>query len=151
MELGFPHWREVHFTAFHLLSPRLNRLRFDRLNITSDDLRAAILHAPSLTHLEIISCHDCFDDAFISALHYKDGVTPLAPRLHHLMFDGRGRYFKFTEDILADMIISRWWTDAQLASPLPVVARWTRVGLWGLDQHFYDMLKELPSNVVIVR
>ncbi|KAF8208438.1 hypothetical protein K438DRAFT_274357 [Mycena galopus ATCC 62051] len=75
MEPGVAGWTEAYFTAFQLLAPHLTRLRFDGLNITSDDLRAAILHAPSLTRLEIISCHRCFDDAVMVALLSPSACT----------------------------------------------------------------------------
>ncbi|KAF8208499.1 hypothetical protein K438DRAFT_275591 [Mycena galopus ATCC 62051] len=149
MHYTLGHWTEAHFTAFQLRAPPITRLEISSANITSDDLRAAILHAPSLTHLEILFCDHSFDDALIRALHYKDGVTPLVPCMHHFVF--RPHKHEFTQDILAAMIISRWCTDTKLASHVgtPIVARWTHVELQGFDQHFFDMLKELPSNVLV--
>ncbi|KAJ7226645.1 hypothetical protein B0H12DRAFT_1149015 [Mycena haematopus] len=47
------------------------------------------------------------------------------------------------------MILSRWWTDGDLASSLvpPAVARWTRVG--DFNQHVIDIVKNLSSDVPI--
>ncbi|KAF8143825.1 hypothetical protein K438DRAFT_596706 [Mycena galopus ATCC 62051] len=144
-------WTEAHFTAFQLRASHLTRLDFNGADLTSDDLLAAIIHAPALTHLLILSYNDCFDDGLIGALYFKDGVVPLVPHLHHLVFENNAREKVFTEDILAGMILSRWWTDAQLASRVvpPAVARWTHVELRWLDRRFFDMLKELPPDVLI--
>ncbi|KAF8187009.1 hypothetical protein K438DRAFT_1024088 [Mycena galopus ATCC 62051] len=119
--------------------------------LTSGNLRAAILHAPSLTHLEITSWKSCFDDTLVRALYYKDGLTPLVPHLHSLVLQGR-EAGTLTEDNLAGMIASRWWTDTELASHgiTPPVARWTRVELkWSLGADFFNALKNIPSDVLI--
>ncbi|KAJ6466257.1 hypothetical protein C8R45DRAFT_1219376 [Mycena sanguinolenta] len=149
-----PYWEHARFTAFQLRTPNITCLEFNSQHyLTSQDLGAAIRHAPSLASLIIRFCDDCFDDAFIHTLYYKDDVVPLAPHLHILIVQSNDA--KFTEDILAGMIASRWWTDAELASlPVPpAVARWTFVDLdlerydWGL--HFVATLKDIPSRVLI--
>ncbi|KAJ6451582.1 hypothetical protein C8R45DRAFT_1041721 [Mycena sanguinolenta] len=148
VKLGHGHWTQAHFTAFQLRAPNITHLEFNQLpSVTSDDLGAAIRHAPSLTHLTLDRCDNCFDDAFIRTLHYVDGVEPRAPRLHSLVVHGRA----WSEDILAGMIASRWWTDAELVSVSPVVARWTRVELkfpGGLSPRSADILKDIPSDVL---
>ncbi|KAF8208437.1 hypothetical protein K438DRAFT_1961048 [Mycena galopus ATCC 62051] len=143
-------WGESHFTAFQLRAPHLTSLKFTNLVFTSDDLQAVIIHAPALTHLELRYCHRGLDDAFVGALYYRDGVTPLVPHLHSLVLGGN-ELEALTEDILAGMIASRWWTDTELATHVvpPAVARWTHVEVQWLGQPFFDMLKELPSDVLI--
>ncbi|KAJ6466212.1 hypothetical protein C8R45DRAFT_1106471 [Mycena sanguinolenta] len=110
-----PRWDPARFTAFQLHTPNITRLEFVHTSFsTLQDLGAAIRHAPLLEHLALRFCGTCFDDVFIQTLYYKDE-----------------NYAKFTDDILAGMIASRWWTDAELASLQvpPTVARWTCVDL----------------------
>jgi uncharacterized protein YjbI with pentapeptide repeats len=145
-------WTQADFTAFQLRSPNITRLDLTFSNLTSDDLTTALLHAPSLTHLKILACDCCFDDTLIQALQYKDGVEPLVPHLHHLIWDSEIDENMFSEDILTDMIASRWWTDMELAvhSASPAVARWTHVELYyAFNQRSRDILKDLPSDVLI--
>lgn len=62
-------------------------------------------------------------------------------------------------DLRAGMIVSRWWTDTELASyaVLPAVARWTHVELefhsrfrrHSLGPHFTDIVKDIPSSILI--
>ncbi|KAF7357483.1 F-box domain-containing protein [Mycena sanguinolenta] len=161
MRFGKGHWTQAHFMAFQLRAPNITHLEFGQPafcslhpEFTSDDLGAAIRHAPSLTHLTLDRCDNSFDDVLIHTLCYKDGVVPLAPRLHSLVVKSVKR--NFTEDVLAGMIASRWWTDAELASVSPAVARWTHVklkfGFGGQDclgPRFRDIVKAIPSEILI--
>jgi hypothetical protein len=145
-------WAPAGFTAFQLRSPNITRLDLNCSNLTSDDLTTALLHAPSLTHLKLTYCPYCFDDSLIGALHFRDGVQPLCPRLHHLVLEEIIDIGVQSEDILARMIASRWWTDTELAahSAPPAVARWTLVKTdYDFSQHCLDILKDLPSDVLI--
>ncbi|KAF7330856.1 F-box domain-containing protein [Mycena venus] len=123
-------WTEARFTTFQLRSPNINQLELTHSYLTSEDLWAALRHAPRITHLKLVGCDLCFDDTLIDALHYKDGIEPLVPRLHNLVLEKMGKSI-FAPDNFVDMIVSRWWTDAQLASysTPPPVARWTSVKL----------------------
>ncbi|KAF7363978.1 F-box domain-containing protein [Mycena sanguinolenta] len=148
-------WTSAHFTAFQLRAANITQLGFEDSLLTVDDLKIAIHHAPSLTHLTLDNCGACFDDAFANALCYKPDTTPLAPNLHHFVLFRFDFGDNFTEDTLARMIVSRWWTDTELASRLvpPAVARWTHVELNGnryLGEELADMLKDLPSDVLIL-
>ncbi|KAF7354795.1 F-box domain-containing protein [Mycena sanguinolenta] len=144
-------WSETSFTAFQLRAPNITQLDLQDSCLTSDDLRTAIRNAPSLTHLKISCCRYCINDTLIDALCNKAGVSPLAPHLHNLYLDYIGN--KLTEDLLAGMIVSRWWTDAELESRLvpPAVSRWTRVQLYGsFSEQFINSLKDLPSDVLLI-
>ncbi|KAJ6501972.1 hypothetical protein C8R45DRAFT_818355 [Mycena sanguinolenta] len=149
-------WTSAHFTAFQLRAPNITQLGFEDSCLTVDDLTVAIHHAPSLTHLALVNCRACFDDAFASALYYEAGTTPLAPNLHNLVLREIDFRDNFTENMLARMITSRWWIDAELGSRLvpPVVARWTYVeleaGRYYLSENLADMLEDLPSNVFTI-
>ncbi|KAJ6466344.1 hypothetical protein C8R45DRAFT_1021360 [Mycena sanguinolenta] len=135
-------WSEAHFTAFQLRSPNITRLEFSYIYFTLDGFRAIIGSAPSLTHLELNYCHQCFDDALIGALTYRKGTAgTLTPRLHHLV----------TEDVLAEMIASRWWTDD--AKPVsPAVARWSFVEVVGeFSQRFVDNMEVLRRKGLCVQ
>ncbi|KAJ7928850.1 hypothetical protein B0H13DRAFT_1966518, partial [Mycena leptocephala] len=123
-------WTEAPFTTFQLRSPNISQLELSCMTLTSDDLTAALRHSLSLTHLKLYGCRPCFDDALIGALHYEDGMDPLVPRLHSLSLDEMDDN-DFTEELLVDMLVSRWWTETELAShPIPrAVARWTLVEL----------------------
>ncbi|KAJ6515327.1 hypothetical protein C8R45DRAFT_956120 [Mycena sanguinolenta] len=147
-----PCWSEAQFIAFQRHAPNITRLELLYSDLTSDELRTAIHHAPSLTHLQLSQCHACFNDGLISALSYKPGVSPLAPHLHHLFVRDMGD--NFTHNVLVGMIASRWWTDDQLGgSRQPPVARWTRVELLlnsdfgARDNRLNDL--NLPSSVLI--
>ncbi|KAF7357613.1 hypothetical protein MSAN_01357700 [Mycena sanguinolenta] len=146
-------WPQANFTAFQLRAPNITRLAFASSDsLTSEDVVAAIRNSPSLTHLKINWCGQCFDDAFIRTLHYQDGATPLVPRLHNLVVSSE--MADFTEDVLAGMIASRWWPDTELDSEVTpsAVARWTHVEFdieeyeWG--PQFEDILKDIPSDVL---
>ncbi|KAJ7236745.1 hypothetical protein B0H12DRAFT_125448 [Mycena haematopus] len=142
--------QQVHFTAFQLRAPNITELRLQCSSLTSDDLRTAIRHGQSLTRLELSHCCACIDDALIDALCYKVGVGPLVPNLRILRLAQIGD--NFTKDILAGMIASRWWTDAELAlrSVPPAVARWTRVELWGdFAEYVIDIVKNRSSDIPI--
>ncbi|KAJ6466357.1 hypothetical protein C8R45DRAFT_486696 [Mycena sanguinolenta] len=140
------HWTEAHFTAFQLQAPNITQLELRYADLGTDEFIAAILHAPFLTHLKLYRC-DCFDDTAITALRYEDGRTPLVPRLHSLAVEGTRRV---TDDILASMIATRWWTDTALAlrSDPPAVARWTHVEL-GYDLSGHSLLQDMPSCILI--
>ncbi|KAF7357463.1 hypothetical protein MSAN_01342400 [Mycena sanguinolenta] len=149
---------EPHFTAFQLQAPNITSLQFiiDPFCLTSENLVAAIRHASSLTHLTLCGCEESFTDDFIRALH-NDGVTPLAPCLHNLVVNNRA--LNLTEDLLASMIASRWWSDPELAACAvpPAAARWTYVELqFGLGDEwhhfgpgFTDIVKDVPSHVLV--
>ncbi|KAF7363972.1 hypothetical protein MSAN_01055800 [Mycena sanguinolenta] len=151
--MGFsPRWIQESFTAFQLRAPNITHLDLGYADLTSDDLRTAIRHAPSLAHLRLIGCDACIDDAFLDSLCYKAGTIPLAPHLHNLFIDGIVPD-NFTPDILAGMIASRWWTDAESAWHLAPssVARWTRVQLYSLSSHQYtSILDRLPPDVLTI-
>ncbi|KAF7357618.1 hypothetical protein MSAN_01358200 [Mycena sanguinolenta] len=149
-------WTPASFTTFQLRAPNITRLEFTRSNsLTSDDVVAVMIHAPSLTHLKISYCAECFDDVFVRTLYYKDGVKPLVPRLHNLFVRQWYHMVNFTETVLAGMIASRWRSDAELASDAapPAVARWTHVEIdmraheWG--SKFMEILRDVPPNVLV--
>ncbi|KAJ6515326.1 hypothetical protein C8R45DRAFT_956116 [Mycena sanguinolenta] len=144
-----PRWSGPHFTSFHQRAPNVTQLELQWSSLTSDELRTAIRCATSLTHLKLDHCHTCFDDALIGALSYKPGVSPLAPCLRQLFLDDIGD--KFTPDILAAMIASRWWPEAESRSISPAVARWTQVDVNGrFSPDFAKCLDDLqlPSDVL---
>ncbi|KAJ6466313.1 hypothetical protein C8R45DRAFT_1219422 [Mycena sanguinolenta] len=136
------------FIAFLLQSPHITRLELVDLrysSLTSDDILAFLQHTVHLTHLKLTEpCDGCFDDILISALTYHDGVIPLVPHLHHFALESTHN-MNFTEDILAEMIASRWWIDAETTAP-PAVARWTNVELGG-DHEFSDHFMDIMMDV----
>ncbi|KAJ6451649.1 hypothetical protein C8R45DRAFT_1223824 [Mycena sanguinolenta] len=122
-------WAEATFTAFQLRSPKITKLKIEGngLTVPANAFIAALRHAPSLTHLSIT---DCFlHGTLLEALRYTDDAEPLVPRLHSLAFADMDT--TLSEDDLASMIASRWWTDTELASRTrtPSVVRWRRIRL----------------------
>ncbi|KAJ7725320.1 hypothetical protein B0H16DRAFT_1594524, partial [Mycena metata] len=105
-------WSVSAFTTFQLRSPHLTSLELCYASLTSDDLRAALFHTPLLRDLNVYACPDCVDDALVRALHYERGSTPWVPRLRNLSLGGNSSH-KLSENILASLIASRWWTDAE--------------------------------------
>ncbi|KAJ7863456.1 hypothetical protein B0H14DRAFT_3607711 [Mycena olivaceomarginata] len=146
-----PRWAGAHFPAFQLRTPNITGLELQYSTITSDELKDVLSHTPCLERLTLKDCGCCFDDTFIDALHYKDGVTPLVPHLHSLAID-----YSFPDDgiqvtdiSMARMIASRWWTDAELASNAvpPAVAPWTLVRLEGcFEPHFMGIMAGLQRK-----
>ncbi|KAF8143821.1 hypothetical protein K438DRAFT_2029424 [Mycena galopus ATCC 62051] len=88
---GFGVWAEASFTAFQLRGPNITHLKLINSDLTSDDLRAILRNTPSITYLKLYGCNHCFDNALVSTLYYDNGVTPLVPRMHHLVFEGMPR------------------------------------------------------------
>ncbi|KAJ6466305.1 hypothetical protein C8R45DRAFT_485282 [Mycena sanguinolenta] len=124
-------WAEDIFTAFQLRSPNVTKLKIEGgdFSVSSHALITAFRYAPSLTHFSIARCPDSVDDYFCQALCYTADAEPLVPRLHTVavaQIDAQ-----FSQDGLANMIASRWWTDAELAlrSNPPAIARWKQIRL----------------------
>ncbi|KAJ7610324.1 hypothetical protein DFH06DRAFT_1374714 [Mycena polygramma] len=148
-------WVEARFTAFQRRSPNITQLELSWADLTPNDLRVALRHAPSLTRLKLDYCPSCIDDTSLHALSYKHDADYLVPSLRELIMDRMSGFgVGFTLDVLAGMIASRWWTDAELAvrSAPPAVARWTLVELkqsnssttdLALDQNFVGRIEEL--------
>ncbi|KAF7357600.1 F-box domain-containing protein [Mycena sanguinolenta] len=139
------------FTAFLLRSPHITRLELTDLRhstLSSDDILAFLQHTVYLTHLKLTEpSSDCFDDVLISALTYHDGKIPLVPYLQYFVLEST-YIMNFTEDILAEMIASRWWIDAESTTP-PSVARWTNVELGGdheFSEHFMDIMMDVRER-----
>ncbi|KAF7357591.1 F-box domain-containing protein [Mycena sanguinolenta] len=120
------------FTAFLLRSPHITRLELTDLRhstLTSDDILAFLQHTVYLTHLKVTEpSSDCFDDVLISALTYHDGKIPLVPCLQYFALESTYT-MNFTEDILAEMITSRWWIDAESTTP-PCRCTLDKCGTW---------------------
>ncbi|KAJ7366328.1 hypothetical protein DFH08DRAFT_165745 [Mycena albidolilacea] len=146
-------WDETTFTAFQLRAPNITRLEINGYGsrIESTALRAALIHAPSLTHLSVDHCSHAIDDALLRALHYTDDEQPLVPRLYSLSFINLTGN-RLSEDLLASMLASRWWSDVELASRSrpPAVSRWSRLQFGGttnshlrFSQSFRDLTHEL--------
>ncbi|KAJ7863430.1 hypothetical protein B0H14DRAFT_2738003 [Mycena olivaceomarginata] len=144
-------WMQTGLAAL-LRAPNITTLELEHSDLTSDDLRAVLHHAPSLHSLKLTRCPQCFDDALIDSLYCRDGVEPLVPHLHSLVLEDIPVVPNYTEDHLAGMIASRWWTDAELASHRvpPAVARWKLVRLHGesreFSPHFVDILEGLQRK-----
>ncbi|KAK7048067.1 F-box domain-containing protein [Favolaschia claudopus] len=145
---GIVQWTSDRFTAFQLRSPNITRLELTSSYLTAEDLKAALRHAPSLLHLKLTCCPHSFDDTVIKAMQYEAGIEPLVPRLHHFVFEETYERM-FSQDVLADMIASRWWTDDEFSagSASPAVSRWTLVHL-GSDftQDFVDAMEILQRK-----
>ncbi|KAJ6584476.1 hypothetical protein B0H19DRAFT_1249442 [Mycena capillaripes] len=121
-------WPRFPFAAFQYRSPNITHLSLEGIHVTWDDLHAALLRTPSLTYLRL---HER-EDGLLHALYYRDGdVAPLLPCLHDLLLKPSDQ---LPEDGLMRAVVSRWWTEADLAhrSAPPAVARWIRINLRGL-------------------
>lgn len=62
-------------------------------------------------------------------------APPLVPRLQTLHIFEYGLYHTdfITPSVVINMILSRWWSDAELANTYPIVSRWKKVRL-GWDE-----------------
>ncbi|KAJ7355896.1 hypothetical protein DFH08DRAFT_510728 [Mycena albidolilacea] len=151
-------WDDASFTAFQLRAPNVTKLEITTglACIPSNALRAALLHAPSLTHLSLDDCPNSIDDALIRALCYIEGVPPLVPHLHSLTLTNMSES-RVSAEVLTSTIASRLWTDGELAlrSVPPAVARWRKIELEGagevfsrLGQNFQDAIDGLQTGRV---
>ncbi|KAJ7757618.1 hypothetical protein B0H16DRAFT_1885621 [Mycena metata] len=146
-------WSASAFTAFQLRSPHLTSLKLCHAFLTPDALIAALLYAPLLNYLTLDFCMDCIDDALLRALHYERGLKPLVPRLRDLRLRGISPT-RVSENILAGLIASRWWTDAEEESgTAPAdIARWERVELRvetpsaPFSESFEDIIENLKRS-----
>ncbi|KAF7357502.1 F-box domain-containing protein [Mycena sanguinolenta] len=132
LHLNFMSMHHTTRAPFLMQSPNITRLEIcGSHSLTSHELVGTLRHTVLLTHLELayLTRHS-LDDALIDALSCKDGVAPLVPYLHHLVLkkiDTHG----FATKAFEHMLLSRWWTDAEITSSPPVVSRWTQVELRG--------------------
>ncbi|KAF7357436.1 F-box domain-containing protein [Mycena sanguinolenta] len=151
-------WTEG-FTAFQLRSPNITRFKVDGRGayIPPSGLLSALRHTPSLTHLSVEDSPGSIDDAVLNALCYTNGVEPMVPRLHSLGLAA----INCSQDLLAHMITSRWWTEStELAScsTPSIVARWRRIQLAEgrddsgvkLGPNFRDAMEDLRGTGLAV-
>ncbi|KAJ7644602.1 hypothetical protein FB45DRAFT_1021360 [Roridomyces roridus] len=121
-------WDTAELSRFLLRSPKLYRLSIDNSKLDADDLLAVLRSSPSLAKLEMYSCEHCITDAVMTALRYSESdAVHLTPKLQELMLECVGDHFD--PENLATTIVSRWWSDEQLAAmpSRPAVARWEKI------------------------
>ncbi|KAJ6451613.1 hypothetical protein C8R45DRAFT_1041808 [Mycena sanguinolenta] len=158
-------WAEAKLTAFQRRSPNITKLEIKStfsdniFTLPSGALIAALRNAPGLSHLSIDGCPDLIDNDFLSALCYADD-HPLVPCLRSLIL--AEIHETLSQDGLADMIASRWWTDTELASRsrVPTVARWRQIRLkdrssyypggFKLSQKFRETMEKLRQTGLAV-
>ncbi|KAF8208452.1 hypothetical protein K438DRAFT_1961061 [Mycena galopus ATCC 62051] len=87
-------------------TPHITQLEFGYVNLTSDQLRTVILRVPSITHLKLRDCNYCFDDGLAGALYGENGVAPVLPHLHNLVFKVDEDKYASTEANLTGIIAS---------------------------------------------
>ncbi|KAK7064752.1 F-box domain-containing protein [Favolaschia claudopus] len=121
-------WSETSFTAFQMRSSRITYLELNGcFHLSPENLCTALRHLPCIAELKLGYCYDIVGNEFMTMLVNKDGVTPLAPRLHNLVLMMVDRNV-FAPNHFVDMLSSRWWTEADVSVPR-AVARWTHVEL----------------------
>ncbi|KAK7061220.1 hypothetical protein R3P38DRAFT_2828227 [Favolaschia claudopus] len=139
LECNAADWEETSLISFLSRCPNFMKLDIDiewGLRITSDALRAIFRHAPSLSHLRFCSEFHTYDSELLHTLTYSDSdAPPLLPRLRSLTLPNL--HFGDVGDLLVNMIRSRWWADAELASlpTRPAVARWSEVIMGERDKY----------------
>ncbi|KAJ6451624.1 hypothetical protein C8R45DRAFT_89586 [Mycena sanguinolenta] len=138
-------WEEATFTAFQLRSLNITKLKLegDCIIMPTDALITALRHAPSLVYLSVDD-HFLPDD-LLEALCYTENADPLVPSLHILTLGALNE--QNSQDYLASMIASRWWTDAELASraTAPAVARWTQIRVRDDSEPIYGGFAPCPQ------
>ncbi|KAF7288374.1 F-box domain-containing protein [Mycena chlorophos] len=124
------------FISFLRRSPELQSLSITECDMDSAFLSTILLNTPSLESLNLACCFSCLGQEFFQRLTYTNGATnsfPAAPRLREIDLEScRG---DFREEDVMDMVLSRWWTDAQLAAlpTPPLVARWNDISISTVD------------------
>ncbi|KAJ7062276.1 hypothetical protein C8F01DRAFT_1368901 [Mycena amicta] len=119
------------FVHFLTRSPNLESLTIEHCEIDSAVLERILLAiSSSITILNLHSYHNCLTNAFLERLTYNpaESTPPLAPHLQSVdLVSQVGDDYE--EDVVREMILSRWWTDDALqALPAPPpVARWSSI------------------------
>ncbi|KAJ7166384.1 hypothetical protein C8R43DRAFT_1061225 [Mycena crocata] len=124
-------WSSAVFTAFQRRCPNLEDLMLHSCSLDAEDLIAVLRNAPNLVDLDLDFCMHCVDDSVLELLQYSaQQTTHLVPRLRQFSASFAGGNFQ--ETVFKEMILSRWWSDAQLrALPVPpLVARWEVIHVW---------------------
>ncbi|KAJ6513024.1 hypothetical protein C8R45DRAFT_1153768 [Mycena sanguinolenta] len=157
LTLQLARWDDAPLTGFVRRAPGLTRLECARSDVLTPDAMCAVLGAaPALTHLALTECGSALVDEVLRALTASDdGVPPLAPRLHDWVVHDRRAVVD--QDILAHMLVSRWWPTSDGLELAPrTVARWTRVVLhfgqnlkrYYMGSRFTQMVKDIPPDVL---
>lgn len=136
----------------------LTHLCINNIKVEDGGLTRILGHLPALESLRAFLTHIANTDEIFLALRYREtssissghftpsgpsplsssatsSVTaPLVPRLHTIeIFEGslpRGSFLN--QDVIIDMILSRWWSDEASTNVYPAVSRWKRVSfVWG--------------------
>jgi len=107
------------------------------------------LNAPHLVELEMACCFCCLDNLVLWALCYsEDDAVHMTPRLRKLRVEHAG--YRFHEDVLRKMILSRWWSNDALANlPLPPpVAPWKSIDISrGDDEAEVELTEDFQANM----
>ncbi|KAJ7893727.1 hypothetical protein B0H14DRAFT_3125775 [Mycena olivaceomarginata] len=148
-------WAEAPFTAFQLRTSNLTRQDIRHSNIASNDLRIALAHVPSLTHLKTYHCRTCPDTTLLLALSYSVGAEPepLAPRLQYLSLlaiPRVGSGIILSQAALADIITSRSWSVLDSETSHKTVSRLKHVELsasaFKFENPFLGAMKDLKRK-----
>ncbi|KAJ7163008.1 hypothetical protein C8R46DRAFT_1221798 [Mycena filopes] len=140
------HFREPHgwntpiFTAFQLRTPSITWLELSNSRLTPGQFISILTHTPALTHLTLGFYRwplDC-GEAYMLALSYRPGCSPLVPRLQHMTIlevpNSRAQEF------LASMIRTR----AEAGS---AVARWKEITLNIPSLQLHPSLSDILDEV----
>jgi hypothetical protein len=87
-------WPSLAFAQFQSRSSVITRIELSSISIPSAELIIMLRSAPLIRHLYLSECLHCIDDAFLGALLYRVGDSPLAPQLISLHLLKVGRSFR---------------------------------------------------------
>ncbi|KAJ7644621.1 hypothetical protein FB45DRAFT_1053330 [Roridomyces roridus] len=129
------------FTPFLRRSPISGKLNITNILLTPENVVALLTHSTSLVDIHLEFCCDGTEclDAALECLVYSDAnAVHIAPRLGRIAIIVENP--PGDEEILERAIVSRWWTDPELAAmPIPpLVARWESFYIWSNREEEYN-------------
>ncbi|KAJ7639185.1 hypothetical protein FB45DRAFT_904913 [Roridomyces roridus] len=143
-------WVSADFTPFQRRSPNIERLDIEGSLMSGETVVALLTNSPSL---EVLSLERCFDgytaiEAALECLVYSNtNVVHAAPRLRTInLID---QLPDVDEEVLERAIVSRWWTDTQLAAlPVPpLAARWESFYLRSSEEQEQAFSEDLLARI----
>ncbi|KAJ7606075.1 hypothetical protein FB45DRAFT_462850 [Roridomyces roridus] len=156
-------WSSEDFTSFQSRSTRIECLEIIGSMMTPEDIISLLTHSPNLVDLNLEHCFDGLGSvrAAMGFLRYSSAQNVhVVPSLQGVSIESRFGVNEDLEEMLEQMMFSRWWTDTQLATLAvpPPVARWQRLHIdcnheWAgseergeCSQHLVDKVAQLRAE-----
>lgn len=98
----------------------LTHLSVDGIKFGNGGITRILGHLPALESLRTALTHIAYTDEIFLALRYRETSSVSS------------------QDVIIDMILSRWWSDEELTNVHPAVSRWKRIALAWRKKTIFD-------------